>query len=189
MKYGYCRVSTKIQLKGNSLEEQRNKLLSEGCDVIYEEQFTGTTTDRPVFNELLSKLVEGDTLMITKLDRFARTTVQGITLANELMNKGVKVHILNMGLLEDTPTGRLIFSILSSFAEYERDLIYERCQTGRMVARTKAGYKEGRPRKFTDEQIEHALSLLETNSYSKVAKMTQISKSTLVRANRLRSTT
>lgn len=123
------------------------------------------------------------TKLDTKLDRFVRTTVEGITLVKSLLERGIKVHILNMGLVEDTPTGILIFNIMSSFAEFERDMIVERTQEGKAIAKTKAGFKEGRPKKFTNEQINHALSLLDKgNSYTEVEKMTKISKYTLVRA-------
>jgi DNA invertase Pin-like site-specific DNA recombinase len=90
-----------------------------------------------------------------------------------------------MGLVEDTPTGRLVFNIMSSFAEFERDMIVERTQEGKAIAKQRDDFREGRPNKFTKKQIEHALSLLaQGNSYNKVADMTGISKSTLIRANR-----
>jgi DNA invertase Pin-like site-specific DNA recombinase len=76
------------------------------------EKFTGTKTDRPEFNKVLEALQEGDTLVVTKLDRFARSAVEGIQTVKTLLARGVKVHILNMGLVENTPTGRLIFNIL-----------------------------------------------------------------------------
>ena len=78
MKYGYARVSTIHQRKdGNSLEDQRNQLQQEGCDIIVEEQFTGARMDRPKFQRLCALLEEGDTLVVCKLDRFARTVVEG----------------------------------------------------------------------------------------------------------------
>lgn len=185
MKYGYARVSTKGQAtNGNSLEEQVKRLKEEGCKVIYQEAFTGTKADRPQFNELLSLLKEGDTLVVTKLDRFARSTVDGIQTVTGLFEKGVKVHILNMGLVEDTPTGRLIFNILSSFAEFERDMIVERTQEGKAIAKQREDFREGRPNKFSRKQVEHALKLLETHSYKEVENMTGISKSTLIRAKK-----
>lgn len=180
MKYGYARVSTASQ----DLEGQLQVLENEGCNKIYSEKFTGTKTDRPVFTDLLEMLKEGDTLVVTKLDRFARTTEHGITTVRELFEKGVKVHILNMGLVENTPTGRLIFNILSAFAEFERDMIVERTQEGKAIARQRPDFKEGRPNKFSKKQIEHALGLLETHSYKQVEDITGISKSTLIRAKR-----
>lgn len=186
MKIGYARVSSKSQLNGNSLEDQESKLIAEGCDQIYKEQYTGTKMDRPQFNKVMEQLNTGDTLVVTKLDRFARTAGQGIIMVKELMNNGIKIHILNMGIVEDTPIGRMVFNIMSSFAEFERDMIVERTQEGKAIARTKTGFKEGRPRSYTDTQINHALDLLQDNSYTKVASMTQISKATLTREMRKR---
>jgi DNA invertase Pin-like site-specific DNA recombinase len=182
MKYGYCRVSTAGQLSyGASMEVQEGAVKEAGAEVVYKDVYTGTKTDRPKFNELLSVLSEGDTLIITKLDRFARSTSEAIETVNKLFKQGVKVHVLNMGLVEDTPTGRLIFNILSSFAEFERDMIVERTQEGKAIAKQKEGFKEGRPNKFSPKKIQHALTLLETNSYKQVEDVTGISKSTLIR--------
>lgn len=98
MIYGYARVSSLGQAKnGNSLEEQEKALKSKGCEVIYQEAYTGMTTDRPQFSALLNKLQEGDTLVVTKLDRFSRTAADGAKLVQELFNKGVIIDILNMG--------------------------------------------------------------------------------------------
>ncbi|MFC0561953.1 recombinase family protein [Halalkalibacter alkalisediminis] len=180
MKYGYARVSTANQ----DLETQIQALKKESCDVIYSEKFTGTKAYRPEFIALLSKLEAGDTLVVTKLDRFARSTVDVIQTVKQLFEKGVKVHVLNMGLVEETPTGRLIFNIMSSFAEFERDMIVERTQEGKAIAKQREDFREGRPNKYTRKQIDHALSLLNTHSYKQVEEVTSISKSTLIRAKR-----
>lgn len=180
MKYGYARVSTLHQ----DLAAQLQKLELEGCDKIYKDKFTGTKRDRPNFNELLEVLKEGDTLTVTKLDRFARTTSDGISVIKELFDKGVKVHVLNMGLVEDTPTGRLILSVMLAFAEFERDMIVERTQEGKEIAKQKPDFREGRPKKYGKDQVKHALKLLETNSYRQVEALTGISKSTLIRAKK-----
>ncbi|MFP3125998.1 recombinase family protein [Ectobacillus funiculus] len=182
MKYGYARVSTVNQ----DIESQLQTLENENCDKIYSEKFTRTKTERPVFTELLEMLKEGDTLVVTKLDRFARTTEHGIRTVKELFERGVKVHILNMGLVENTPTGRLIFNILSAFAEFERDMIVERTQEGKAIAKQRGDFKEGRPNKFSKKQIEHALEILQNHSYKEVESMTGISKSTLIREKKKR---
>lgn len=184
MKYGYARVSTVQQ----DLQLQILALENEGCEKIYSEKFTGTKADRPKFKELLSILEEGDTLVVTKLDRFARSTSDAIETVKCLFQKGVKVHVLNMGLVEDSPTGRLIFNIMSSFAEFERDMIVERTQEGKAIAKQRNDFKEGRPNKYTKKQIQHALMLLESNSYKQVEDLTGISKSTLIRAKRKTTT-
>jgi DNA invertase Pin-like site-specific DNA recombinase len=180
MKYGYARVSTVQQ----DLETQILALKKEGCDKIYSEKFTGTKTERPKFKQLLEQLNEGDTLVITKLDRFARSTVDAINTVKSLFERGVRVHILNMGLVENTPTGKLVFNVMSAFAEFERDMIIERTQEGKAIARQREDYREGRPKKFSKKQIEHALLLLRNHSYSQVEDLSGISKSTLIRAKK-----
>lgn len=181
MIYGYCRVSTKGQLEGNSIEEQEREIRARYPNVELIAESYSAVKERPVFNELLEQCQQGDVLVVTKLDRFCRTTKEGLQYIDLLMGKGVKIHILNMGLIEDTPMGRLIVTNLLAFAEFERAMIIERTQAGKTIAKTKAGFKEGRPKKYSKEQIEHALKLLETNSYKQVEKMTGISKSTLIR--------
>src|SRR3954449_3855574 len=180
MKYGYARVSTFHQ----DLESQLQALEKENCDKIYSDKFTGTKTDRPQFNKVLEELKEGDTLVVTKLDRFARTTADGINTIKGLFEKGIKVHVLNMGLVEDTPTGRLILSVLLAFAEFERDMIVERTQEGKAIAKQRDDFREGRPKKYSKKQIEHALHLLQNHSYKQVEGLTGISKSTLIRAKK-----
>ncbi len=163
------------------LEVQLNRLKEEGCEKIYSEKFTGTKKERPEFLKLLEELKEGDTMVVTKLDRFARSTVDAIQTVRTLFDKGVRVHILNMGIVEDTVTGRLIFNIMSSFAEFERDMIVERTQEGKMIAKQRPDFREGRPRKHSKQQVLHALKLLETHTYKEVEEMTGIQKRTLIR--------
>ncbi|KQU27285.1 recombinase family protein [Peribacillus sp. TH16] len=183
MKYGYARVSTYGQAtKGNSIEEQVKKLKEEGCQKVFEDIFTGTKADRPKFQELLSLLKEGDTLVVTKIDRFARSTIEGSEIVKELLERGVIVNILNLGRLDNNPQNKQIRTMFFAFAEFEKDLIVERTQEGKAIARQRDDFKEGRPNKFTKKQIAHALGLLEEHSYKEVENMTGISKSTLIRA-------
>ena len=186
MIYGYARVSTLTQGRdGNSLEDQINALKEYGCQEIVTEAFSAKTMDRPKFKQLLSKLEPSDTLVVTKLDRFARTTIEGVQTIQDLFNRGIKVHILNMGLVEDTNIGHLILTIMLAFAEYERSMIIERTQNGKAIAKQDPTFKEGRPKKYTKVQLDHAVSLLrQGHSYKEVVAITGISKSTLIRANR-----
>lgn len=186
MVYGYARVSTNKQEKnGNSLEAQENALREAGATKIYKDSFTGTKADRPQLNKLLNILEAGDTIIITKLDRVARSITQGSQLINRLLEKGVKINILNLGVMDNSPGSKLIRNIFFAFAEFERDMIVERTQEGKAIARTKEGYKDGRPR-YTKEQIETALEYLRTHSYKETEKAFNISKSTLIRAKRER---
>ncbi len=111
MIYGYARISAKVQLKGNSLEEQKNELKKNGCQVIVEEQFTGKTTARPKFEDLiLNQLKPGDTLVVTRLDRLARNVTEGVSTIRGLFDKNVRVHVLNVGLLENTAMGNFFIT-------------------------------------------------------------------------------
>lgn len=186
MIYGYARVSTTAQCRdGNSLEDQVAALQKYGCHEIIEKAFTGKTMERPKFQKLLEVLEAGDTLVVCKLDRFARTAIEGVQTVRGLFDRGIRVHILNIGLIENTLTGNLILTVMLAFAEYERGMIVERTQTGKAVARQDPKFKDGRPKKYTPEQIALALSLLEQGkTYRQITAMTGISKSTLIRARK-----
>lgn len=189
--YGYCRVSSRGQSDNNSFEQQESEIFSKYREVkFYKEQFTGATIDRPVLNNLIGDLKEGDTLVVTKLDRLARTTKEGIEIIQELLNKGITVEVLNVGILDNTPMGNFFISVLLAVAEMERAMIVERTQTGKAIAKTKSGFKEGRPKKFKETILESALKNLTVNggsmSYKEVEQNYGISKSTLIRAQRKR---
>ena len=186
MKYAYARVSTRKQSRdGNGLDEQIAKLKTVGYDELVVEEFTGSTTKRPFFDKLIQNLKQGDTLIVTKLDRFARSTAIGSALINDLLQRGISVHILNMGLIDNTPTGRLITNILLAFAEYERDMIIERTQAGKEIARSKYGFRDGRP-PIDQKKKDFAADLIinQHKTYKEVAELTGLSKSTLTRAVR-----
>ena len=144
-RYGYGRVSSPgQQLSGNSLPEQERLLLEAGAEEVVLECFTGKTVNRPKFTPLLNKLKKGDTLFVTKLDRFARAT-EAVEVISELVDRGVTVNILNFGVANNSATGKLMLNILSSFAQYEREMIWERTQEGKAAKRAKdPDYKEGR---------------------------------------------
>lgn len=181
-KYGYGRVSTISQ----DLESQVQALEAEGCQEIVTEKFTGTTTERPVFNAILTRLSEGDTLVVTKLDRLARNTREGIDVVEGLFVKGVKVHVLNVGLLENTTMGRFFLTTLLAVAEMERNLIIERTQEGKAIAKQREGFTEGRPKKYTKKQLDNAMEMLKAHSYKEVEAITMISVATLARERRKR---
>ena len=191
MIYGYARVSTVRQMRsGNSIEEQVAKLEEAGAQEIVTDSYTGTKMERPQFTELLSRLQPGDTLIVTKLDRFARTAVEGGAIVKALHEKGVTIHILNMGIADSTPMGKLMVTMLLAFAEFERDMIVERTQNGKAIAKANGKRVDSRPKKYKPEQMEHAMGLLASgNSYTAVEKMTGISKSTLIREVRERRVT
>lgn len=182
MIYGYARVST----AGQDLEGQMQQLRAAGCTEIYSEKFTGTTKDRPQFKAVLDAVQTGDTLIVTKLDRFARSAEDAIHIIKELHQNGVCVDILNMGMVDNTATGKLLLTILAGFAEFERDMIVERLSEGKAIAKQNANYREGRPAKYTKQQLDHAMQLLATNSFKQVEALTGISMSTLKRESKKR---
>lgn len=148
MIYGYARVSTKGQAKdGNSLEAQQKLLTENGAEMIFCESFTGTQKHRPELDKLMNKVNNGDMLIITKLDRIARSTRDGLDIIDELLNKGVSINILNMGKFDNSPTGKLMRTIFLAFAEFERDMIVQRTTEGKAIAKERGDFKEGRPKK------------------------------------------
>ena len=184
--YGYARVSTKSQEDNTSLENQIKELKANGATKIFSEVYTGATMDRPEFIKLENELKSGDTLIIAKLDRFTRSTEKGIAKIKELAEKGVKVNILNMGIVDlKSSMGKMMFTVLSAFAEYEKDCIVERMREGKSIARQDPNYREGRPKVHKDTQKAHALELLNSGkTYKQVEKLTGMSKSTLIRYKR-----
>lgn len=148
MRWGYGRVSSKGQkLYGMSLEDQLEKLLAQGVDQehILMDAYTGTKMDRPEFTRLLSLLNPGDELVVCKLDRFARTAPEGAMLVRDLVGRGIKVNILNMGVADNTPIGKVMVTVMLAFAEYERDMIVERTTMGKAMKREHdPEWREGR---------------------------------------------
>lgn len=155
---GYCRVSTKGQLEGTSLTDQADKIreLYPSAEII-SEQYSGAKV-RPLFSKAVEELEPGDMLVVTKLDRFCRSTKEGLEYIDRLLAKDVKIHILNMGLIENTPMGRLIVTQLLAFAEFERAMITERMQGGRQYKReTDPEYRDGRKKVEIDTEKAQAL--------------------------------
>ena len=125
----YCRVSTKGQTDNNSLEQQKEEILNRYANaIVFEESYSGKTSDRPIFNKVMEQLNEGDTLVVTKLDRSCRNVKEGLESIEQLMEKGIRIHILNMGLIEDTPMGKLIVTNLLAFAEF-----FQICTVGHII--------------------------------------------------------
>ena len=184
MVYGYCRVSTKGQaVDGNSLDAQEKEILAKYENaIVYKEAYTGTTTDRPIFQEIINKLKQNDTLVVAKRDRLARNTVEGIEIVKEIFKKKASVHVLNVGLLEDTAMGQFFLTTLLAVAELERNQIIERTQTGKAIAKqNNPNFKEGRP-KTDDKLIKLVLELSQNNhTIKEIVEITKLSRSTVMR--------
>lgn len=179
MKIGYARVSTKDQ----SLSMQVEALKKVGCNRIHEEIASGAKTARPVLDEIMRNLREGDTLVIWKLDRLGRNLAHLIHLTTALIEKKVGLISLNDPIDTTTSQGRMIFGFFASLAEFERELIVERTQAGLKSARTR-GRKGGRPKGLTKEAMEkatiaEALYKNGTIPVKKIAEQLDISKTTL----------
>lgn len=153
MIYGYARVSSKGQdLYGNGLDVQENALREAGATKILRESFTGTKKHRPELDKLMTMVEPGDTVVITKLDRIARSAKQGLDIVDEFLDKGVNLHVLNMAKFDNTPSGKLMRTVFFAFAEFERDMIVERTGEGKAVKREyDPDWREGRKRKETPD--------------------------------------
>ena len=153
MRIGYARVSTKDQ----SFDLQVDALQKAECEEVFREVASGAKTERPVLDDLLSRLRAGDVLVIWKLDRLGRSLKHLVTLATELMERKIGLISLNDPIDTTTPQGRLVFNIFASLAEFERDLIRERTQAGLKAARAR-GRKGGRPRGLSKKAEAKALA-------------------------------
>lgn len=178
--YGYARVST----NGQDLTEQIAELNGAGVDQgnLFSEKFTGTTTKRPEFEKLMGLLKSGDTIVVAKLDRFARNTREALDVIEPLLDNHVTIKVLNLGTIEDTPMGRMILRTLLSVAEMERDMIVERTQAGKAYAKAhKPDYKEGRPIRAITPHYQAIYDYLKEHSYAETCKAFKVSKATVYR--------
>jgi DNA invertase Pin-like site-specific DNA recombinase len=155
MLIGYARVSTVDQ----NLGLQRNALTEAGCTRLFTEQLSGAVTDRPELQQALQFARSGDTLVVWKLDRLARSVKQLIDTVEKLRTRGIGFRSLTEALDTTTAQGRLVFHMFSALAEFERSLILERTRAGLAAARRR-GLTGGRPPKLSAEDIEVAKTML-----------------------------
>ena len=155
MLIGYARVSTVDQ----NLALQRDALTEAGCGKIFTEQMSGAVADRPALHDALEFARSGDTLIVWKLDRLARSTKQLIETVENLRVRGIGFRSLTEALDTTTAQGRLVFHMFGALAEFERGLIRERTQAGLAAAR-RLGHTGGRPPKLTDDDLDVARALL-----------------------------
>ena len=143
---GYARVSS----VGQSLDTQRARLTD--CDKLFEETRSGTTDARPQLRECLGYLREGDTLVVTRLDRLARSTLHLCQIAERLREKDVALRVLDQAIDTSDATGRLLFNMLGAIGQFETELRAERQADG--IARAKAnGVAFGRKKRLTPAQV------------------------------------
>ncbi|WPZ35529.1 recombinase family protein [Thalassobaculum sp. OXR-137] len=179
--YGYGRVSTDDQ----DLGLQTDALLAAGVadgDIFTDQGISGSCSDRPGLDRLLATVERGDVIVIWRLDRLGRSVVHLANMAEDLSQRGVGLRSLSDGVDTSTATGRLVYSILSSLAEFERETIRERVKAG-MAAAKKRGVGLGRRPALTSHQREHAKNLrAEGHSCASVAAILGVDRSTVWRA-------
>ena len=169
MKVGYCRVST----VGQTLEAQLEKLAD--CEKVFSEKLSGKDRNRPELERALEFVREGDTLVVTKLDRLARSLHDLCKVSDLLQEKGVALKVVDQSIDTSTPAGKLMFHMIGAIAEFERSLINERTAEGREAALAK-GVKFGRKEKLSEEQKLQIVEMCKTMKKPEVAKHFGISR-------------
>ena len=165
MIYGYARVSSRGQyVDGTSIDDQVRVLKENGAMKLFYDTYTGTKMHRPEFDKMMDAVQDGDTIIVTKLDRLGRTSEGIIRLIKDLIDRDITVKVLNMGTIENTPVGRLVVTFLAGIAEFERDLIVERTAAGKAYKRaTDPNWREGRPQMQYDETLFNELRIRVAN--------------------------
>jgi DNA invertase Pin-like site-specific DNA recombinase len=173
MKIGYARVSTADQ----HLRMQEDALKNAGCEEIYTDVISGIKSKRPGLEETLSRLREGDTLIVWKLDRLGRSIQHLIQTIKDLQDKKISFKSLQENIDTETSGGKLIFHIFSALAEFERDLIQERTQAGLKAARAR-GKMGGRPPLLDTRQINRMIEMYDEqkNTVAEICKVYNISR-------------
>ena len=174
---GYARVSS----VGQSLDVQLEKM--NGCDKLFQEKRSGVDTGRPALKRCLEFLREGDTLLVTKIDRLARSTSDLYRIVSELTDKGVRFKVVDDPSIDTTSrTGKLVMGILALIAEFENDIRRERQMDGIAKAKDR-GVKFGRKRELTDEKVEEIRAMREAGkTVPAIIKRTGLSKASVYRA-------
>lgn len=178
MIYGYARKSTKAQ----NMDRQIIALEEAGCEVIFQETFTGTKMERPELQKLLAVLVDGDLVIVKELTRVSRSTSDMLQLVKMITDKGSNIKSLNETWLDTTSlAGELMLTVMAGISQFERGLMLQRCNEGRAVAMAK-GVQMGRP-KVGGKQMDFAISLYkaQTHSVRKICEATGVAKATFCR--------
>jgi DNA invertase Pin-like site-specific DNA recombinase len=179
MKYGYARISTIDQ----NADMQLKALQRAGCAKVFKDEgISGATTKRPALLRCLKTLDDGDTLVVWKLDRLARSLRDLMAIVEDLNKRGVNIRSLTEEINTTTAGGKLTFHIFAALAEFERGLIIERTREGMKAARER-GVKSGPAPKLSRQQITHACKLIEDGQRREdIADLFKVSRTTLYRA-------
>lgn len=180
MIYGYARVSAADQ----NLDTQLEELKQFGINDLVHEKITGVAKKKQKLDDLLAKLQPGDTLVVTRMDRLGRNTVQLLQLVEELTAKDIHFVVINLGIDTRTPTGKFILTVMAAFSELDRSMIKEKQQAGIKLAKQKGVYK-GRVKKYTDRHagMTHAIELRRTTdkTVKEICEITKVSQASLYR--------
>ena len=175
---GYARVSTREQHP----EGQTDALTAAGCDKLFVEHASGVLARRPALDDALAYLRDGDTLVVTKLDRLGRSVKNLKETVDDLQTRGIGLKALSQGIDTTTPGGRLFFHMLAAIAEFEHDLIVERTQDGLAAARAR-GRKGGGRFKMTPTKAKQARAMYDARQHTvqEIAETFGVSRGTIYR--------
>ncbi|AIY72937.1 TPA: recombinase family protein [Bacillus tropicus] len=180
MIYGYARVSAQDQ----NLDTQIEQLLKYGVDKIVKEKISGVSQGKIELDDLLSRLIKGDTLVVTRMDRLGRNTIQLLQFVEHLREKGVHFAVLNLGIDTRTPTGKFFLTVMSAFSELDREMIKEKQIAGIKLAKQKGVYR-GRIKKYTEQHagMNHAIELRQQTkkTIKEICAITGVSQAALYR--------
>jgi DNA invertase Pin-like site-specific DNA recombinase len=177
MNVGYARTSTADQIAG--FEVQLRELQAAGCEKIFQEQVSSIAT-RTQLQAAIEFVREGDVFVVTKIDRLARSVSDLLTIIEKLEQKKVGVRILNLGMETQTPTGKLMLTVLGGIAQFEREIMLERQREGVAKAKTEGKYKGRKPISF-DRQQEVVRLVTEGLSKANIAKQLKMGEATIYR--------
>ncbi|WP_282156248.1 recombinase family protein [Cytobacillus gottheilii] len=180
MIYGYARVSTQDQ----NLDTQIEQLTKFGVDEIVKEKISGVSKQKQQLDELLSKIASDDTLVVTRMDRLGRNTVQLLQLVEQFRERNIHFVILNLGIDTRTPTGKFFLTVMAAFSELDREMIKEKQRSGIKLAKQKGKYR-GRVKKYTDKHpgMNHAIELRKTTDKTvmEICAITKVSQAAFYR--------
>ena len=182
MKFSYARVSGLSQ----DLAQQKEQLVKNGVDEdnIYAEKFTGTTEQRPKWQKLNKQLRKDDEVVFTKVDRIGRSVKVAVDIVNDLLDKGVKVYIIQLNgyVNKQDAMGKMLFNFLTIMAEFEHDMIVDRLAQGKAYAKAhNPNYHEGRPKRRITNRYRKIYELSKEHSIKETAEISGVSESTVKR--------
>lgn len=180
MRIGYVRVSTDDQEYHSQMEAL------DSCDKFYSDKASGKNTDRPGFADMMQFAREGDTIVVWKLDRLARSVSDLVRISQDLQSRGIELKVISPDMDTSTPSGKMLFHIMAAIAEFERELTVERVNAGLAAARAQ-GRVGGRKPVVTKERLRQIVAAVKENpdlSPAEIQSRWNLSRSTYYRSVR-----